>query len=476
VRAAILTYDLGTTRLKVALFTRTGRLLAARSSRHVDHHRDGRTWQEADQWWTDAVRLTRELLASRRVEVAAVSLSGRAGAAVFIGADGTVVGDPWSDLRHAAELAALVEWRRGGFDLSNYAAALLAKKQWFVANEPRKARGLRHVLYAKDFLLYRLTGAAVTDWTSGPDGAHWDPSALARTGTAPQQLPRPALPWEIGGVVTAAAARATGVPAGTPVVVGAHDGICANVGAGAGYPHAYAITLGTHAVVRAIVRERPAGAYRFYGLPPDRHVIGGNGLLGGRAADWLLDFVYGSNDRGRAKHFRAMDAAAAGVPIGADGVRFLPFLGGRVAPERRPGARAGFVGLDARHDRHAIYRAVLEGVAFAVRDIFEQIRGWCGPPHVVRLTGSGATSAVWCDILAQCVGESLEASDGAAEGRGAAVFAAVALGDHKDFDAAASAMVTVRRRHDPHAALRDRYASAYAAWRAAVDATRSLDA
>jgi sugar (pentulose or hexulose) kinase len=481
VRRATLTYDLGTTRLKVALFAPSGRLLGQRAARHVEHGRDDRQWQAADQWWSDAVRLTRELLSHKllshkAVTIEAISLSGRGGAAVFVGADGTVVGDPWSDTRHRAELESLAAWRRAnGVDLSSYAAALLAKKQWFVANEPQKARGLRHVLYAKDFLMFRLTGAAVTDWTSGPDGPTWETRALEQTQTSEALLPRPALPWEIGGHVTASAARALGVPAGTPVVVGGHDGICANVGAAAGHPGAYAITLGTHAVVRAIQSTHPPGAFRFYGLPPGRHVIGGNGLMGGRAADWMLDLVYGANDRARARHFREMDSAAAAVAPGADGVRFLPFLAGQVAPERRPGARAAFVGLAARHGRDVLYRAVLEGTAFAIRDIFAQIREWCGAPASVRLTGSGAKSAVWCDILAQCIGEPLEVSDEAVEGRGAAIFAAVALGRFADYDAAGAAMVPVRGRYPPDRVSRDVYDTQYRAWRAAVDATRVLD-
>ena len=223
-RRAILTYDLGTTRLKVALFAPSGRLLAQRAARHVEHHVDGRQWQQADRWWSDAVRLTREVIGKRTLAIDAISLSGRGGAAIFVGADGSVIGDPWSDLRHRGELEALAAWRRArGVDLSGYAIALLAKTQWFAANEPDKVRGLRHVLYAKDFLLFRLTGAAVTDWSSGPDGPVWPTSALEHTRTAAALLPRPALPWDVAGGLCAGAARALGVAAGTPVVVGGHD-------------------------------------------------------------------------------------------------------------------------------------------------------------------------------------------------------------------------------------------------------------
>ena len=168
---AILTYDLGTTRIKVALFALRGRLIGQRAARHREYREGNRAWQDADGWWSDAVRLTKELLAAKPRRVVAISVSGRGGAAVFIGRDGTVIGQPWSDRRHAAELRSLVEWRKGGAHLSNYAAALLAKKLWFTTNEPVRARQLRHALYAKDFLIYRLTGTAVTDRTSGPDAA-----------------------------------------------------------------------------------------------------------------------------------------------------------------------------------------------------------------------------------------------------------------------------------------------------------------
>ena len=182
-------------------------------------------------------------------------------------------------------------------------------------------------------------------------------------------------------------------------------------------------------------------------------MIGGNAVMGGRAADWFLDLIFGANDRARARHFAAMDAAAARVPAGSGGVRFLPFLSGQVAPESRPGASAVFTGLRTSHDRNNAYRAVLEGGAFAIRSIFDQIHAWCGDPAVIRLTGSGARSPIWCDILANTIGRPLEASDEAVEGRGAAIFASVALGMYPDYDAAARALVPVKHRYEPDDAL-----------------------
>jgi sugar (pentulose or hexulose) kinase len=473
--AAILTYDLGTTRLKVALFDLRGRLVAQRATRHIEHRHDDRTWQDADAWWSDTVRLTHELLTAKPRSVVALSVSGRGGAAIFVGRDGTVIGQPWSDRRHANELKRLNEWRKDGAHLSNYAAALLAKKQWFVANESTRARLLRHVMYAKDFLIYRLTGDCVTDPSSGPDAANWDDRALEHTSTSHGLVPRVALPWDWAGMLHPRAASALGLPSGTPVAVGAHDGICANVGAGAGFVGAYAITVGTHAVVRTIRPDVPTGAFRFYDLPPNRHVIGGNAVMGGRAADWFLDVVFGADDRARQRHFSALDREAAAVAVGSHGVRFLPFLLGQVAPESRPGASAVFTGMRTGHDRATLYRAVLEGGAFAIRAIFDQIVAWCGEPAVIRLTGGGAYSAVWCEILANALGRRLEASDKAVEGRGAAIFAAVALGLFPDYDAAGRAWVPIERRYEPQPALIDAYETLYRDWQMVSDATRPLD-
>jgi xylulokinase len=197
--------------------------------------------------------------------------------------------------------------------------------------------------------------------------------------------------------------------------------------------------------------------------------------MGGRAADWFLDLIFGANDRARARHFAVMDAAAARVPVGSGGVRFLPFLSGQVAPESRPGASAVFTGLRTSHDRNNAYRAVLEGGAFAIRSIFDQIHAWCGDPAVIRLTGSGARGAIWCEILANILGRPLEASDEGVEGRGAAIFASVALGMYPDYDAAALALVPVKHRYEPDGALTAQYENLYRDWRSVADATRPLD-
>ena len=460
----LISIDLGTTRLKVSSFSTTGRLLKQVVKRHAAGE------ERADDWWRDATDAVRRLNVT---DVLGVSLSGRAGVGVFVDGAANVVAEAWSDSRHAQQLAALHRWRaETGRPLSNYGAALVAKFLWLRDNATDSARRSRLALYGKDFLLLRLAGAHCTDWSSGPDGPAWD-AALVRDWDLPAGLlPRPALPWDVAGYLTKAAARETGLAAGTPVAVGAHDGVCANVGAGAIGPGDYAITLGTHAVTRTISPSAPLGATRFYAMPPDRHVIGGNAFLGGRALDWLLDITTGAQDREKA--YREAESMAAAVPPGADGVSFLPFLGGQVAPERRPDARAAFAGLRLGHDRGAMVRALFEGVGFAVADIVDQVATWCGPPARIRLTGGGAGSPLWRQILADTLDHAVEASDDAVEGRGAAIFLAVALGLHADYAKAAAAMVPPVQRVEPGPATAT-YQDLRARWHVVRDTMRALD-
>ncbi len=484
---ALLAFDLGTTRLKVAAFDFTGRLLGFEAARNREYRKDaaGETgrrshvWQDPDEWWAGAGELSRALLSRLELsgrEIAAIGLSARAGGFVPIDPAGVPLSRSWSDNRHRSQLESLMEWRRGGAHLSNYAAGLLARFLWLREAEAVTGNRISRLLYAKDWLIYRMTGRAVTDQTSGPDAPDFDRERITTLGIDPALLPDVRLPWEVAGPLDGEAANHLGLREGVPVAVGGHDGICANLGAGAATPGAMAITIGTHAVVRSVMSETPAGAYRFYGMPPGRHVIGGNAVMAGRAADWFLDsWLEAPAEEGRRQSFSAMDAKASAVPPGSDGVRFLPFLSGQVAPEARPGASAAFTGLRSRHGRVEMYRAVLEGGAFAIRAIWDQVTEWCGKPAVARFTGSGALSDTWRQIIVDTINWPCEVVDAVAEARGAAIYAAVAIGAHPDIDRAAEAMVRPTLRVEPHAGRATTYAGLYREWQRVSDALRPLD-
>lgn len=466
----LLSIDLGTTRLKVAAYAPDGTLAHLVHRRHEASGRAGGE-QSAEGWWAATVSAVRELVqALPEHRILGIGLAGRGGAAVFADKSGNVVADPWSDGRHREEAATLRSWREDGIWLSNYGLQLIAKYQWLRANEPERAEQIHRGFYAKDWLLYRLTGVHMTDWTSGPDAPEWD-VRLGELALPVSLLPTPALPWSLASTLTRAAAEALALPADTPVAVGAHDGLAANIGAGVVENGTCAITLGTHAVVRMVMDECPAGAYRFYGCPPHSHIIGGNAVLAGRSVDWFL----GLNGSDADAPYDQFEAEAAAVAAGADGVRFLPFLAGQVAPESRPGARALFAGLNLDHTQAHLYRAVLEGGAFAIADIFDQVRGWCGQPSLVRATGGGSESRLWMALLASIIDTPIELSGAGVEGRGAAACLAVALGHHPDIDSAISAMVRPERVATPEPELVAGYRSIRGDWQALNQLSRGYE-
>lgn len=475
----LVSIDLGTTRLKVAAFRTDGtlqHLVVRRHDEHRQHYEEGtRIWQVAECWWEDTVSAVNELLGVLPdARVLGLSLSGRGGAGVFTDEAGAVIADPWSDTRHTVQATMLRNWRREeGVRLSNYGLGLIAKYLWLLDQHPEATRQIARGFFAKDFLLYRLTGVHMTDWTSGPDGPVWD-ARLSELGLPQSLLPEVALPWDQAGTISETAAAELGITFGTPVALGAHDGLAANIGAGAIEPGAFAITLGTHAVVRAVVAAPPPDAYRFYGMPPNDHIIGGNSIFAGRSVDWFLDLVDPADGR-RDHDYEAFEERARTVHPGADGVRFLPFLAGQVAPESRPGARAMFAGLGLEHETGTLYRAVLEGGAFAVRDIFNQVSGWCGEPGRIRVTGGGAESPLWVDILANVIDKPVEVTGPGVESRGAAMCLAILLGLHDDLASAAEHMIRIERVFEPESQTVVAYQNAYDDWSRLVEISKQLD-
>jgi xylulokinase len=232
---------------------------------------------------------------------------------------------------------------------------------------------------------------------------------------------------EVTGKISPTDAEATGLAAGMPVVAGGGDQAAQAVGVGAISPEVGALTLGTSGVVftpLAQYRYEPQGRlHAFCHAAPGQWHLMGVMLSAAGALQWYRDQL------APGVSFEALIAEAEGVPAGGEGLVFLPYLTGERTPHPDPLARGAFVGLTARHTRGHLTRAVLEGVAFGLRDSLELIRQAGAAPSVLRVSGGGARSALWRQILADVLGATLarvSAVEGAA--LGAAVLAAVGAG------------------------------------------------
>jgi xylulokinase len=446
VASHVLGIDVSTTATKALLVDGDGRV-AGMGTAEYDYAVPAPLWseQDPDLWWTAAQVAIRAALAGAGIggaEVAAVGLAGQMHGAVLLD-DGDRPLRPailWNDQRTAAEcdeIRQLVGPRRlievtGNDALTGFTAPKLL---WVRHHEPETWARVAHVLLPKDFVRHRLTGDHAVDKADGAgtllfDLARrdWSPEVVAALDIDPARLPRAAEGPEVTGVVSDAAAAATGLTAGTPVVAGGGDQAATAVGVGAVDPGIVALSLGTSGVIFAATDRpliEPQGrVHAFCHAVPDRWHLMSVMLSAAGSLRWFRDALAPGVPYG------ALDEEASQVTPGSDGLVFLPYLTGERSPHPDPLARGAFVGLTVTHDRRHLARAVLEGVAYGLRDGLDQmVATGIEAPTRIRASGGGIASAVWRQILADVLGTEIatvSTSEGAAFGAG--LLAAVGAG------------------------------------------------
>jgi len=488
--------DIGTGGTRAIVVDGDGAIVASSTSEHEPFASPRTGWAEQDprDWWRATGEATRSALARAGGggDVAAVGFSGQMHGSALVDADGEVVRPAllWCDQRTHEECRDITE-RVGAERLieltSNPALTgfTLPKLLWVRANEPSAWARVRSVMLPKDYVRYRLTGDVATDVADASGtlmldvrNRRWSSEILETFDLEAALLPRVYESPEITGVVSSAGAAATGLREGTPVVAGAGDQAAGAVGMGIVRAGVVSATIGTSGVVFAATDTPfldPHGRiHTFCHAVPDRWHVMGVTLAAGLSLRWFRDQFGAGADDGRDPYARLCDEAAA-APAGADGVLWAPYLMGERTPHLDPHARAALVGLAANHGRAHVVRAILEGVAYSLRDTFTIFAELGVPVGTIRLGGGGARGALWRQIQADVYGHDVEtvtAEEGAAYG--AALLAGVGAGAWPSVDAACDAVVRVADvvSSDPTSAAElDRR---YQAYRALYPALRGI--
>jgi xylulokinase len=481
----VLGIDVGTGGTRAVVVDGEGTVVASAAEPHAPFASPEPGWaeQDPDDWWRAcaiAVRVALDRMPAGD-GLAAVGLSGQMHGAVTLDANGGPVRPApiWSDQRTEAQCAALnagigadkIVELTGNPALT---AFTLPKLMWIREHEPEAWGRVRSVLLPKDYVRFRLTGERATDVADASGtlmfdvaNRRWSQPMLQASGIDDGLLPLVFESPDVTGVVTAAGAAATGLAPGTPVVAGGGDQAAGAVGMGVVRPGVVSATIGTSGVVFAAtdrpVRDPRGRLHSFCHAVPGRWHLMGVTQAAGLSLQWFADRFGAGGDDGRDVYERLGDEAAT-APAGADGAMWAPYLLGERTPHLDPHARAALVGLTAAHERAHIVRAILEGVAFSLRDTLTIFDELSIPVEAIRLGGGGARTAVWRQIQADVYGrevESLRAEEGAAYG--AALLAGVGVGLWPSVDAACASAVQVgaRLKPDPHAraVLDKRYAS-----------------
>ena len=493
----LLGIDVGTGGTRALVIDESGRIASSATHDHVPFASPHTGWAEQDpvDWWHATSLAVRAALAKGSIApeaIKAVGFSGQMHGSTLLDARDEVVRPAllWCDQRTDAECRAITE-QVGAARLIELTAnpALtgftLPKLVWVRTHEPERWNQVRSVLLPKDYVRFRLTGDKATDVADASGtllfdvrARRWSAAMLDAMRLDASLMPRAFESPEVTGTVSDAGAAATGLRKGTPVVAGGGDQAAGAVGMGIVRPGAVSATIGTSGVVFAAT-DHPAldtggRVHTFcHAIPGRWHVMGvtqGAGL----SLRWFRDRFGAGADDGRDPYDR-MTEEAAGVPAGSDGVIWAPYLMGERTPHLDPHARAALVGLSASHTRGHIVRAVLEGVAYSLKDSFTIFEQMGVPVSGVRLGGGGARSPLWRQIQADVYGypvEIVEAEEGAAYG--AALLAGVGGGVWPTVEAACDAVVRVTTRLAPHPADSATMAGQYRAFRAVYPALKAI--
>jgi xylulokinase len=480
----VLGIDVSTTATKAVLVDDGGRVAAVGTAQY-DYSVPAPLWseQDPDLWWNGAQAAIREAMASAGIggaDVAAVGLAGQMHGAVLLDDADRVLRPAilWNDQRTAAECDEIrdrVGRRRliaitGNDALTGFTAPKLL---WVRRHEPEVWQRIAHLLLPKDFVRHRLTGDHAVDRADGAGtilfdlaARDWSPEVVDALEIDAAWLPKTAEGPDVTGTVTAAAAESTGLAPGTPVVAGGGDQAATAVGVGAVDPGVVALSLGTSGVIFAATDRplvEPEGrVHAFCHAVPDRWHLMSVMLSAAGSLRWFRDTL------APGVPFDELAGEAGRAPAGSDGLWFLPYLTGERSPHPDPLARAAFVGLTVTHERRHLARAVLEGVAYGLRDGLDQIVATGVPaPSQIRASGGGIASNVWRQVLADVLGAEIatvSTTEGAAFGAG--LLAAVGAGWFASVEEAVARAVrlTVVAEPGPDAA----------AYAAGIDAYREL--
>jgi xylulokinase len=468
--------DVGTTGVKALAVSPEGEVLARVEKAYpLSTPQPGWAEQDPEDWWRAAESALADLAVP---DLSGLGLSGQMHGLVVLDERERVLRPAilWNDQRTSAECAEIEErlgLRRlveltGNRALPGFTAPKLL---WLRRHEPEVYGRIAHVLLPKDYVRLRLTGERAIDATDASgtllfDVARrrWSDEVLAALEIPREWLPRVLESPEVAGHTSDA----------VPVAVGAGDQAAGALGVGVDRPGPLSVVLGTSGVVFAALpafAANPEGRlHSFCHAVPDGWHAMGVMLAAAGSLHWLRDVV------ATGESFETLTAEAEPWPAGAEGLLFLPYLAGERTPHADPDARAAFVGLSLRHDRGALVRAVLEGVAFGLRDALELLKELGVEPQVGRASGGGSRSDLWLRIVASVLGVPLERAaveEGAAYG--AALLGGVAAGFFADVHEAVAACVRVRDRIEPEPAWADTYAHEYQRFRALYPALRTLE-
>ena len=477
--------DSSTQSTKAIAWSRDGEAVAeGRSPIPMDMPLPGHVEQHPEDWWMSAraaLRAVADQIDPARV--AGLAISNQRETVAFLDSDGNSVRPAmvWLDQRARGEVEEFSS-RIGAERMHRITGKpidvtpVAYRLAWMRRHAPEDLQRASLITDVHGALARRLTGTAISSWTSAdPFGLfdigtrRWSTRILDELGLVPDQFPALARPGSLIGRISEAASEATGLRSGTPLYAAGGDGQCAGLGVNAARPGVVYLNLGT-AIIAGAWSALPniRTCWRTTTSPTgEGYFLEGCQRAGTLLVDWFIsNFAGGCRD---AAVFASLEAKAAALPIGSEGVTVCPYLSGCMDPHWDPAARASFSGLGPMHGIGHLYRAVLEALTLeTTRTIAAMQAHGLGPRRIVAV-GGGAKNDLWTQMVADASGLPLAISGSLeASSLGAGISSAVGCRWYSDFDVAAARMSSEERVRHPDPPVREvwkavsiRQASAY---------------
>ena len=467
--------DLGTSAVKLLLMDSDGKILKIVSKEYPLYFPNpGWSEQKPEDWYEKSMEGMKELLDGQdKSKVAGISFGGQMHGLVILDKEDKVIRPAllWNDGRTFAETDYLNNVI-GKEKLSEYTANIAftgftaPKVLWVKNNEPENFARIEKIMLPKDYLAYCLTGVHCTDVSDASGmllfdvkNRTWSKEMCDICGVTESQLPKIFESYEKVGTVKKEIADILGIPETTVVAAGAGDNAAAAVGTGTVGDGACNLSLGTSGTL--FISSKKFGVDKYNALHSFDHADGTYHLMGcmlsaASCNKWWMDEIVGT------KEYAAEQVAITDDKLGNNHVYFLPYLMGERSPHNNPNARGTFIGMTMDNTRADMTQAVLEGVAFALRDSMEVARSLGVAPERTKICGGGAKSPLWQKMIANIMNmkvDILEVEEGPS--LGGAMLAAVACGEFASVEEAAAKIVKIKKTVEPDAEIAARYEAKY---------------
>ncbi|MCI8364090.1 MAG: xylulokinase [Eubacterium sp.] len=480
--------DLGTSAVKLLLMEADGSIKNIVSKEYpLSFPNPGWSEQSPEDWWNAVVAGIKELTDGFDAsQVAGISFGGQMHGLVILDADDNVIRPAilWNDGRTTKETNYLNDVI-GKDKLSQYTANIAfagftaPKILWVKENEPENFAKIAKIMLPKDYIAYKMTGVHSCDYSDASGmllmdvkNKCWSKEMMEICSVKEEQLPKLFESYEITGALTDSAAAELGLTTACKIAAGAGDNAAAAVGTGTVGDGGCNISLGTSGTI--FISSKEFGVDKFNALHSFAHADGNYHLMGcmlsaASCNKWWMDDIIGTKD------YPAEQKPITDDKLGENNVYYLPYLMGERSPHNNPDARALFIGMSMDSTRADMTQAVLEGVAFAIRDSFEVAKDLGINITETKICGGGAKSPLWRKIIANVLGikvNIIESEEG--PGLGGAMLAAVACGEYASVEEAAAKIVKVIDCVEPDAALTAKYDAKYAKFKEIYPTVKDL--